>query len=84
METRINGLNPLTGLQGITERRGGPRPGAGDAFRRALGGDDQEPQRADGDEPQVVQAPMARALQPQDPAGRKDRGATAHHVDVLA
>jgi hypothetical protein len=85
METRINGLNPLTGLQGITERRGGQRPGSGDAFRRALGDDDKEQQlAADGDEQPVAKAPMPRALQPHDPAGRKDRGAPAHRVDVLA
>jgi hypothetical protein len=87
MET-IRSLAPVTGQPRVHERNAGNR-GNAEAFRRSLqeqsgqAPDDRPAARSQVPEP-VARIPLRPALQPHAGGGRKDAGAIARHVDVLA
>ena len=80
-------MNPTTPIVPVRDLRvpNGPGErqrrdrGAADAFRRAL----QQEAAERPPEPAAV-TPLPSALQPQAAPGRREPGATAHHVDVVA
>lgn len=83
-------MDPLPALSGIVgatrvqDRNGGSRRDAA-AFRRAM---DEQAGQPGGEEAAAEagggEQPMRRALQPRAVDGRRDRGATHRHVDVIA
>ena len=80
----MNPSTPVGGVPGLSipnqpgERRRRDQ-GAAEQFRRAL------QQEAAAAPPQgATDGPAASALQPARPAGRREPGAPAHHVDVVA
>lgn len=79
-------MDTLPALSGITsatrvhERNAGNR-GSAEAFRRAM--EEQAGEPGGGQDPGDETA-MRPALQRRAGNGRKDDGATSHHVDVLA
>lgn len=79
----IGGLEPLR-MQGITDRNGGQRKGARDAFRRALQQETEERQGAEPDGKDGAGGAMPSGLQRRGPIVRKDPRDGSLHVDLLA
>lgn len=83
MDAGIQGAIPLRGPQAVGDQKSrGQKRGDPEAFRRAL---QEEKQGKPGQQPAGgAEPPLPRALQPRAVPGRKEQGAVAHHVDVLA
>ena len=73
-------LSPINAANRVQERNGGNR-GSAQAFRRAM----QEQASEQSSSPDTVNETAVRpGLQRRADNGRKQDGATCHHVDVLA
>ena len=73
-------LSPINAATRVQERNGGNR-GSAQAFRRAM--QEQAGEQSAGPNPENETA-MRPGLQRRGDDGRKQDGATCHHVDVLA
>ena len=80
MET-LRGLTGITGGARVQERAAGGGKRGAEAFRRAL---EQESDQSAPDRPADGQAPVRTKLQQRPIASRREDGATARHVDVIA
>jgi hypothetical protein len=78
----VQGLTSIVGTRRVHERNGGNR-GQADAFRRAM--HEQGVELAAGaDAGADGESAVRTELQRRADNGRRDRGATSRHVDVIA
>lgn len=79
----VRSLSGIVGGVRVQERAAGGK-GNSEAFRRALQQEGEAAEGGAGAAPDHGEVAVRTGLQARPPAGRRDQGPTARHVDVLA